>query len=76
MDVDWITLFKWGTTAFFLLGGLLAWLVKRAFRVIDLLFDKYDKLRADVDKLKLAMVAVDPSKTVLFESFMRDADKD
>ena len=44
--------------------------LRRLFRTNDLLFRKYDALRLDVDRLKLAMVAVDPSKTALFEAFM------
>lgn len=44
--------------------------VRRLFKANDLLFRKYDELRDDVDRIKLALVAVDPSKTTLFDAFM------
>lgn len=46
--------------------ALLAFLVKRLFRTQDLLFTKYDAVKADVDLIKLAIVSVDPTKAVLF----------
>ena len=44
--------------------------IRRVFRSIDLLFQKYDALRRDTDTIKLALVAVDPSKTAMFQAFV------
>lgn len=74
-EIDWVTLFKFGLVTMALLStlvGALIWIMKRAFKAIDLLFSKYDKLAAMQEKIKLAMVAVDPSKTQMFEAFLRD----
>ena len=60
-----------------ILGGVIALaatlfglLIRRLYKSIDLLFNRYDALRDDTEKLKLAMVAVDPSRTVLLKAFM------
>lgn len=50
--------------------GLLIFMVKRMYKSIDLLFAKLDAVRSDIDRLKLMMVSVDPSKTAIFKAFM------
>ena len=71
--MDWLPHIVGGVAA--LAATLFGLLIRRLYKSIDLLFDKYDRVRNDVDKLKLAMVAVDPSRTAMFEAFMgkRDA---
>ena len=66
--MEWLPHIVGGVIA--LAATLFGLLLRRLYKSIDLLFDKHDKVRADVDKLKLAMVAVDPSRTALFEAFM------
>ena len=45
-------------------------LIRRIYKAQDLLFAKYDAVRADLDKVKLILVSVDPSKTAVFQAFM------
>lgn len=42
-------------------GGLLVFVIKRAYHSIGLLFSKYDELAADNLKLKLAIMKLDPA---------------
>lgn len=51
---------------------LLCLMVRRMYASIDLLFKKYDALKTDVDRMKIALVAVDPSKTVMLKAFIGD----
>ena len=48
---------------------LLGFLIKRLFKTQDLLFRKRDEVRADIDRVKLAMLT-DPSRTAMFNAFM------
>ena len=45
-------------------------LIRRIYKAQDLLFAKYDAVKADVDKVKLVLVSVDPSRTAVFNAFM------
>lgn len=49
-------------------------LIRRIYKAQDLLFGKYDAVKRDVDRIKLALVAVDPSRTAMFEAFLKNGD--
>ena len=66
--MDWLPHIVGGVAA--LAATLFGLLIRRLYKSIDLLFKRYDSLRDDTEKLKLAMVAVDPSRTVLLKAFM------
>ena len=72
--MEWLPHMVGGVVA--LAATLIGLLVRRLFKSIDLLFLKYDRLRADVDRLKLAMVAVDPSKTTMLKAFLGKGEGD
>lgn len=53
-------------------GAVLAIYLRRVYHSIDLLFAKHDRHENAIAKIKLAMVAVDPSRTAMFEAFLKD----
>lgn len=79
MELDWIAMFRYGIGSFMLVASALIWWQKRAFKAIDLIWVKHDievakreALERKVHKMALALVAVDPSKTAMFDAFMKD----
>ena len=54
----------------YIVGALLTvfiFMIKRLFRTNDLLFQKCDEMKREIERLKFCLVS-DPSKTAIFEA--------